>query len=236
MNTIGVEHHALLFAWIAREAVERFGVDGEKAVLAGVRSYGEQRGRRMALRAQADGRSNGLVSYLVYGELDFKQTENQFDRVRTNPYLEVQAVRCSWYNTWKRRGLLDYGRLYCREIDRAVMRGFNPGFRFEVAGNLTEGAPYCRFLYYGEGLGITNTLRYILWKRRVGSRAVKPWDYHLGHLYKALTDTLTDMLGSAGQQAAASALAVFAGEYGEEVLSIINWSLTIGNKEARHEG
>jgi hypothetical protein len=221
VKTSGPEHHAVLFACIARETVERFAAGGEKAVLLGVRQYGEQRGRRMALHAQADGRSNGLVSFLVYGELDFGQTENQFAIVRKRPYLEIQARRCSWYNTWSQRGLLEYGRLYCREIDRAIMRGFNPDFHFETSGNLSEGAACCRFLYHGGSLGIANTLRYILWKRRVGSRAIKPWDYHLGHLHKTFTGVLSDLFGSAGRQAVASAMEAFAAEYGEEMAQVV---------------
>lgn len=213
----GVAHHALLFAWIAREAVERFGPSGEKAILTGVSRYGQQRGRRMALRAQADGRPNDLVSYLVYGELDFSDTDNRTVPVRKRPYLEVHATRCSWYNTWHEHGLLDYGRLYCREIDRAVVHGFNPNFRFEVDGTLSAGLSRCRFLYQSEGLGLANTLRYALWKRKVGSRAIRPWEYHLGHVYKTLKETLIEEFGSAGQEAVASALKVFAAGCGEEV-------------------
>ena len=55
------EHHALLFAWVAREAVA---LGGEQAAVpalrAAVRRYGEERGHRMALRAQQDGQGTGL--------------------------------------------------------------------------------------------------------------------------------------------------------------------------------
>ena len=49
------EHHALLFAWIARETIVRIGEEEAAPVIrVAVRLYGEQRGHRMALRAQHD--------------------------------------------------------------------------------------------------------------------------------------------------------------------------------------
>jgi len=216
MSSFGVEHHATLFAWIAREAVERFGDDGQRAILEGVRAYGEQRGRRMALRAQADGRPNDLVGYLVYGELNFEEAENEFITVQKKPYLKVESRRCSWHSIWSRRGLLEYGRLYCQEIDTAILRGYNPDFDFEVDGTLTGGAPFCTFHYRGEGMGIRNALRYAIGKRRVGLRAKKPWDYHAGHIYKTFKETLVDMFGDRGDQVVEAAVQTFAQEFGDE--------------------
>ena len=216
MRSFGVEHHAMLFAWIAREAVERFGEAGEEAVLQGVRAYGEQRGRRMALRAGADGHPNDLVGYLIYGELNFGEAENEFVIVQKRPYLRVEAHRCSWHATWSRRGVLAYGRLYCREIDTAIMRGYNPDFDFGVTGTLTGGAPCCTFHYRSQGLGLWNALRYAIGKRRVGSRATKPWDYHAGHIYRTFRETLREAFGEAGGQAVEAALRTFAREYGED--------------------
>lgn len=62
-------HHALLFAWMAREVVVRVGETTAAPVLrAAVRSYGEQRGHRMALRAQQDGQPLSMAVYLSYRE------------------------------------------------------------------------------------------------------------------------------------------------------------------------
>ncbi len=216
MSTFGVEHHAMLFAWIAGEAVERFGQRGEDAILQGVRTYGEQRGRRMALRAQADGHTNDMVGYLIYGELDFGEAENEFVIVQKRPHLTVEARRCSWHATWSQRAVLAYGRLYCQEIDTAIMRGFNPGFDFEVAGTMSGGAPCCTFHYRSQGMGVWNTLRYAIGKKRVGSRATKPWDYHTGHIYKTFKETLSEALGEANEQAVDAAMQTFAREYGED--------------------
>lgn len=52
-------HHAILFAFIAKETISTFGEKGKEALTKGVIRYGNQRGRRMALRALADGIANG---------------------------------------------------------------------------------------------------------------------------------------------------------------------------------
>ncbi len=68
-------HHAPLFAWAARELCRAAGDRGEGIVRRAVRRYGEQRGRRMALRAQADGHPLDMVHYMAYGEWRAEQGE-----------------------------------------------------------------------------------------------------------------------------------------------------------------
>ncbi len=49
------EHHAMLFALISKAVIERAGEQhGEAIIRKAVRQYGAERGRRMALRAQAN--------------------------------------------------------------------------------------------------------------------------------------------------------------------------------------
>ena len=221
MDEFGVEHHAMLFAWVAQEAVGRFGDDGKRVILEGVRVYGEQRGRRMRLRARADGHPNDLVGYLLYGELNFGEAENEFVRVQEEPYLKVQAQRCSWHDTWSERGVLEYGRLYCQEIDTAILRGYNPDFGFDVDGTLSGGADCCTFHYRGGRMGVWNKLRYLFGKRRVGQRAVQPWEYHAGHLYKTLEERLVAAFGEEGERAATAALQTFGQVYGGEMARVV---------------
>ena len=162
-----------------------------------------------------------VIGYLLYGELNFADAENAFVFVHRRPYLKVQTDRCSWNTIWTERDMLAYGRLYCQEIDTAILRGYNADFDFEVGGTMTGGAPCCTFHYRSEGLGIRNMLRYAIGKRRVGSRAIQPWDYHAGHLYKTLKETLVAELGEAGEQAVAAALQTFGQAYGEEMAQAV---------------
>lgn len=217
MTDFKVEHHAMLFAWIAKAAIESFGADGEGAVLAGVRHYGEQRGRRMALRIQADGQKNDLLGYLLYGELKFEDTANVFEIIQKSPYFEFHAQKCAWNNIWRENNVLEYGRYYCQEIDVSILRGFNPGFRFEVDGTMTNGAPHCRFLFYGGKLGLLDSLRYLWRKRRLGDSAKRSWEFHVAELYNTFLETLSQEFGKSGRQAVQSAMDVFKNEYGAEL-------------------
>jgi hypothetical protein len=129
---MNVEHFAMVYALIAREAIQRFGIEGEKAVLDGIRQYGIAYGNQMAERTKADGRPNDFVGYLLYGEIDFSETGNEMQITQTTPHVEVVCGRCGWHDAWQRHGMLDMGRLYCQEIDSAILYGFNPDFKFEV--------------------------------------------------------------------------------------------------------
>lgn len=177
-----VADHALTFARMAREACMRYGAAGEAAVLKGVRRYGEQRGRRMAAVARAHGYANDLVGFLLFGELDFATTGNVTSFVQETPYAIAVTSRCGWCDAWRAAGLLDYGRLYCLEIDAAVMRGYNPSFRFAVDGTMSNGAPECRFLYYDGCLGPEEHERLRRGREALGAANVKPFAFHTAEL------------------------------------------------------
>lgn len=56
-NTISckIEHHAILFALLAKEAILECGDVGKEAILEGMTTYGNERGARMAANALAHG-------------------------------------------------------------------------------------------------------------------------------------------------------------------------------------
>ena len=43
-----IEHHAMMFAFLAKHAIELCGEAGKDAILAGMTTYGNERGARMA--------------------------------------------------------------------------------------------------------------------------------------------------------------------------------------------
>jgi hypothetical protein len=221
VELMNVEHFAILYAWIAREAIQRFGTDGEKAVLDGIEEYGISYGKRMAERAKADGRPNDFVSYLLYGEIDFSETGNEMQIAQRTPHVEVVCSQCGWYDAWRRHGVLDVGQLYCEEIDSAIMHGFNPDFKFEVDGTLTSGAPRCRLIYADGELGDDTLLRNLSGKSQVGDSAIRPFELRVAEIYKVLAEVLGQRFGAAGQQAVEAAMSAFAGEYGVEMASVV---------------
>ena len=205
------EHHALLFAWIAQEAIVRMGKDMAVPVLrAAVRLHGEQRGHRMALRAQQDGQPLSMASYLSYREWEVPAGEMQQMGVPWRGDLRVQVRRCCWATTWQQEGLTEYGKYYCQEIDEAVVRGFNPDLVVDVKGTRTNGSRSCQLVYHG---AFDGTLVHEEAQRDQEKR-VLPWSYHTAHLYSAVSAVLQRELGPAGVAASRAALETFAERFG----------------------
>jgi hypothetical protein len=212
------QQHALLFGLVAKATIERAGKEaGETALRCAVRRYGEQRGRRMALRATANGDELSMTHFLVYGEWRSGTGLGQQETSLEGMNIRTLVPRCPWALTWLEADLSQYGRLYCQEIDRALVRGFNPDLTIEVNKTQTNDGEPCDFLYHQAALLSGDTLAYLRDKSAgLGGRTVMPWDYHCGHLYQALDTVLADELGEAGREAVRAALAAFATRFGEQ--------------------
>ena len=212
----GPAHHALLFAWIAQEVIQHVGDTlGQPAVRKAVRKYGEQRGSRMAQRVIKDGLLLNMTSYMAYGE--WRAEADEF-----NSTLEAQdgtphslVYRCPWHEAWKENGVNAAGRLYCMEIDTSLARGFQPELRLEVTGTRSNGAEACEFIYHQADLDELQQLQVDK------TQTVMDWSYHLGHLYKTMTEVLTAELGQVGQISVQAAFAKFTARYGESAAELV---------------
>ncbi len=222
-------HHALLFAWITRDVVERAGKQrGEDIICKAIRQYGEQRGRRMAVRVEANKHMRNMLNYTAYSE--YRLTPDTFEMkiVERIPHARIRIHRCPWYAAWKENGLLAVGQLYCSEVDQALVRGFNPDLQVDVISTLPSGATYCEFVYHDATITIPNYLL-IQYRRAIspGMKAVKSWDYHVGHLFTTLEKVVVEELGQVGQAAIQAGLAEFAERYGEQSMQRVMASRSI---------
>lgn len=215
--------HALLFAFITKAVMERVGAQtGEAMIRKAVRQYGEERGRRMALRARANGHVLSMSNYLAYSEYRVRSKEMTQKVIEKVPHARVCMSHCSWFTTWEKHGLLPYGRLYCLEIDEAVVRGFNPALQIDVVETQSNGADQCEFVFQDANLTLKNYLA-IAYKKAVrpGKKAMMPWEYHLGHLYKTLQRVIIEEFGDAGQAAIEAGMTEFAALCGEQARDAI---------------
>jgi len=208
--------HALLFALIARQVITRYGGQkGPPALRKAIRRYGEQRGRRMALRAQANGDELTMTNFLIYGEWRAVTDGGQQERMEEQSDLRVLVQRCPWDETWKEANLLPYGRYYCQEIDAALLRGFNPDLLIEVNQTLSNDGLPCEFVYRQAFLEPGKTLPYIRDKAALlEPQRLMPWEYHCGHLYQACSLVMGEEFGPPGRLAVQNALAEFALRFG----------------------
>ena len=133
-------HHALLFGWISKAVIEIVGEQhGETVLRKAVRQYGEERGRRMAHRAKANGHPLSMTNYLAYSEWKASPGEMKLTMVEKSPHAKVYVHKCPWHTVWEKNGMISYGRFYCLEIDNALVSGFNPELQLDVYGTQTNG-------------------------------------------------------------------------------------------------
>jgi hypothetical protein len=209
-ESLTATHHALLFAWLAREVIVRAGEKrGTAAIRQAVRRYGMQRGRRMALRAQADGRALSMASFLAYGEWAVDPAEMESVADEGQPDRTVRVYRCPWYTAWVENDLLAYGRLYCLDIDEALVRGFNPELRIDVNRTRPYDGEYCEHVFHDVGEMIS----------RGGE--VMPWNYHAGHLCRTMGEVIAEQLGEVGCAGLRAALAAFSERYGAWAAQVV---------------
>jgi hypothetical protein len=208
--------HALLFALIARQVITTYGEQkGLFALRKATRSYGEQRGRRMALRARANGDELTMTNFLVYGEWRSVTDSGQQERIEEQADLRMLVQRCPWDEAWKEAHLLPFGRYYCQEIDAALLRGFNPDLLIEVNQTLSNDGLPCEFVYRQALLEPGKTLSYIHDKAALlEPQRLMPWEYHCGHLYQACSLVMGEEFGPPGRVTVQNALAEFALRYG----------------------
>lgn len=213
-------HHAMLFAFLARQTIQTFGTAGEDAVTAGVKRYGEQRGHRMALRAQADGNPLDVENYLVYGEWEAFPGQMDLRFPAYSPEVRMENHRCPWHTEWEKRGLLEYGRYYCKDVDAALARGFN-GMKLRLLSNRTLGDACCDFVFVEQSVPEERMEAFADKRRRIGGKARMPWEYHVGHLYQTMRESIVGAFGAEGEQAVARAMEEYQKEFGKAAYELV---------------
>jgi len=209
-NAFTAAHHALLFAWLSEAVLARVGrEDGEALMRRAVRRYGEERGRRMAVRAEADGEPLSMANFIAYGELPATPEAFESASEAEGGTIRKTISTCPWHTTWAEHDLMIHGRLYCLEIDQALVRGFNPALRLEVTYTQPNDGVPCEFVFHDAS------------EPGLERGRVMPWAYHLGHLYGTMAEVIVEGLGQKGAAATQEALTRFREQYGEEAAAVV---------------
>ncbi|MCK5098662.1 MAG: L-2-amino-thiazoline-4-carboxylic acid hydrolase [Desulfobacteraceae bacterium] len=216
-------HHALLFVCVAKSVIKETGEEtGGILIRKAVRKYGEQRGKRMALRAQKYGYDLTMDNYLAFGEWEVPKNDMDFKLTEKNPHARLIVYKCPWHETWEENDLLDYGQYFCKEIDTALVRGFNPSLVLEVNSTQTNDKKPCDFLFKDAGLSFFKMLGLAYKKKiRPGRKVIKPWEYHTGHLYKTMGEVIRQELGDKTGKIMEDALNNFAIYFNEKCIAVI---------------
>ncbi len=214
-------HHAMLFAFITKEIVEEFHELGENAIENGVIKYGYQRGQRMALRTKADGNELNVMNYLVYGEWEALPGQMDLRFPEFNPEVKMQNYKCPWHTEWSKRGLIKYGKLYCKHVDSALAKGYKSDMNLCLKSTRVEDSECCDFLFKGQSIEDKDQELFKELKRKIGNKAKMPWEYHVGHLYKTLREVALEELGPKCEEAFKRALDLYEKEYGQKSKNLV---------------
>lgn len=217
-----IEHHAVLFAFLAKHAIELCQDAGKEAILSGMTVYGNERGRRMAANALARGDELNTMTNQAYGEWkpDY-DGQMEFGQLQTEPTLKTYISRCAWCDAWKKHGLTEYGKLYCVNVDNAVYQGFRSDFVCTPTSTaMSWGGDRCEF-DWGHPLTKEEAAMLIDKKKELGTSCMKDFNFHTAHLKHTISKTLIDRLGADGEKAVELALKDFTDTFEKEYLDVL---------------
>lgn len=217
-----IEHHAVLFALLAKHAIEECGDEGREAILAGMTAYGNERGMRMAQNALDHGDGLTAMTSQAYGEWkpDY-EGQMEFGRIRAEPTLQTYISKCAWCDAWKKYGLLEYGKLYCVNIDNAVYQGFQPDFVCTpLSTAMSWGGEQCKF-DWGQPISAQEAKELEKKKKELGTSCMKDFNFHTAHLKYTISRFLINYLGEDGHDVIAMALQEYTELFGQEYLDVL---------------
>lgn len=218
-----IEHHAMMFAFLAKHAIELCGERGKEAILNSMTIYGRERGARMASNALARGDELTTMTNQAYGEWkpDY-DGQMEFGQLRTEPTLQTYISKCAWCDAWKKHNITEYGKYYCVNVDNAVYQGFRSDFVCTpTTTSLSWGGERCEF-DWGYPLSPEEVKELAEKKKELGSSCMKDFNFHTAHLKYTLSRTLTETLGDNGKKAVEAALEEYAKTFGEEYLTVLD--------------
>lgn len=220
--TCKIEHHAMMFAFLAKHAMERCGEKGKEVILKGMTVYGNERGARMAANALAHGDELTTMTNQAYGEWQPDHDgQMEFGQLRTEPTLKTYIAKCAWCDAWKKHNITEYGKYYCVNVDNAVYQGFRPDFVCTpTATSLSWGGERCEF-DWGHPLTPEEVTELAEKKRELGTSCMKDFDFHTAHLKSTLSRILIEILGTDGEEIVKTALEDFRNTFGEEALKAL---------------
>ena len=224
MNNFTERHHAYISAMYYKLMKEQNFHDFREVFVKATSTYAMQRGQRMALRALRDGRPLNFASYRYYGEWVY--TEQSLQEAAQNGKLPTEVSvqgddvvmkihACPWSDQYLDMGLLDGAMDYCKDLDVAIARGFNPQLTYQVNKVMHQNKDYCLHCQQGASMGL---------EQAYGDKNfdnVKSFDYHCAHVYYTFSSVMLSVYGALGQHLNAQVLSDFSNTYGSEMADVL---------------
>jgi len=145
-----------------------------------------------------------------------------FGRLRTQPTLQTYISKCAWCDAWEKHDLMEYGKLYCVNVDNAVYQGFRSDFVCTATAKaMSWGGERCEF-DWGYPLSEEEIEELNLKKAELGTSCMKDFSFHTAHLLHTISKTLKEDLGCDGQKVIDLALDAYTVKFGKEYLDVLD--------------
>lgn len=211
--------HVFIIERFCCHLAERFDERGKKAFLHATQHYATQRGRRMARRAIKNGEELTFATYRRYIEwsnsakIISSGTAIKGETVITETDWKKKVYTCPWVEKFKATGNHEAAVLYCSDLDKSLVRGFNPFIDYEVVQTLQD-HPYCYQIAHNVNIPADADLS-------TNPELQRSFEYHCAHVYWAFNDVVSDIFEYEGEKVCMDVLNDVAKEYGEEMANII---------------
>lgn len=173
MPEISIRHHAVLYALLAKHTFEKH-EDAADRIRVFTEQYGIRRGKRMAANAVNNGDPCDMTSFFIYGEWTPAGSCNESQLSWHTDSCVSEVKVCAWFEAWKEFSLTEYGRLYCRYIDKAIAEGFAGTFGLTVREAFGYGNDRCVF-YWDEAC---DTEKLAEARKKNGQKYIRPFSFH----------------------------------------------------------
>lgn len=217
---LNIEHHAVLYGLLAKEATQS-SILARCALGKATAQYGKERGMRMSEYANQEGLERTMPAYSLFKEWRPLESGQMIPgNTIKQPSLITTVRRCEWVETWKKYGLLEYGKTYCIYVDKNLVKGFNPELELDIPALQSLGDPCCIFNW---GYNQTPEIEADLADKReqIGEKYVRDFAFHTAHLYTCIKRVLIDHLGDEGRNICDRAVTEFINIFGESCWNAI---------------
>jgi hypothetical protein len=138
---------AQLFCSMAKIIFEKLGEEeGERIIKEAVEYFGYQRGKRIADTVTALGLPLTFKNWIIYTDIA-TTTESRFTPKIEDGDLIVETRACDFFQGGEKWDLRKYAYYYCKYVDEAILRGYNPDMKLIVSKRLTAGDDSCTLRY-----------------------------------------------------------------------------------------
>lgn len=209
--------HAGLIGCYYRALVRHLGEKGLVIFRACSWAYGEKRGRRMARRAQKHGFALDYFAYLVHSEWAPTRPEKAAmeSKIEGADFVSYNYY-CPWYEAFVAADAQDCAQVYCKIIDKALVRGFHPELSLMVE-SFIHNTPCCTFRFKEANFKPADLTRLAEEKEKYKSENIRSFAYHTAHVDHDFMQTIKEMAGPLSDEVIQEAHFDFKKRYGEDL-------------------